>query len=305
VDLAQVWRELQVAGPIPLGLAVCVGIVSNLLRAARWKAILQTEPPVRFRFFFTSMMIGYLANNLLPARLGELVRIYVLRRQAGVSKSTAAATVVLERLTDGLVLLALVMLISLLLPLPPSVRSGSEIGLALFSVFAVFLLFLAFRGENIVRLATPKILSLPLGLGPRLRGILERFIDGLGVFRSRKQALFTIALTLAIWAVEALLAGLVMTSLGLSLPWTASLLLVVVLSLTLVIPAAPGALGTYEFFAVMALSPFAVAKPQAVGAALVLHAVVYSTSTLLGLGSLWMESVSLRELTAKAPREAV
>jgi uncharacterized membrane protein YbhN (UPF0104 family) len=92
--------------------------------------------------------------------------------------------------------------------------------------------------------------------------------------------------------------------LGLSLPWIAGLLLVVVVSLSSIIPAAPGAVGTYEFFAVTALSPFAVQSTQSIGLALALHGVAYVTSTALGLGCLWVESLSLGELLIKAPKEA-
>ena len=103
-------------------------------------------------------------------------------------------------------------------------------------------------------------------------------------------------LTLVIWGIEAASVGLVIRSLHLSLPWIASLSVVVVLSLSFIIPAAPGAVGTYEFFAVVALSPFAMQNSQAVGLALVLHAVMYATSTALGLVCLWAESLSLRKL---------
>jgi uncharacterized protein (TIRG00374 family) len=304
VDLAEVWRELQRARAVPLGLATGLGVLSNIVRAMRWKVILGVHGRVRCGFLFTSMMIGYLANNLFPARLGELVRIWVLERRTGISKSTAGATVVLERLTDTLVLLVLVVLTSLFLPLPVVVRSGGQMAFTVFAALAVFLFFLAFRGKNLLSLAARRRGALAFGVGQRLQGIVERFIDGLSIFRSGKQALFTFALTAVIWGVEAISVWLVMTSLGLTLPWIASLLLVVVLSLSFIIPAAPGAVGTYEFFAVTALTPFAVEHTQAVGLAFVLHAVSYLTSTVLGLACLWAENLSVREVMLKAPRKA-
>jgi uncharacterized protein (TIRG00374 family) len=301
VDLAEMWRELQIASPVSLGMAIGVGMVSNIFRAVRWKAIFGVHVRVRFRFLFTSMMIGYLANNLLPARMGDLVRIYTLERKTGVSKSTSLATVVLERLTDTLVLLILVIVTSFFLPLPAVVRSGSQMAVTVFAALAVLLLFLALRGENLLRLANLGARS--FGIGQRLQGVVERFVDGLSMFRSSKQALFTFALTAVIWGLEALSVGLVTTSLALSLPWIASLILLVVLGLSFIIPAAPGAVGTYEFFAVTALTPFAMENSQAVGLALILHAIAYLTSTVLGLACLWTESLSLRELMIKAPKE--
>jgi uncharacterized protein (TIRG00374 family) len=299
VDVAQVWRELQSAQYAPLVLAMCVGVVSNVVRAMRWGVLLGYTPPARLRFLFTSMMIGYLANNVLPARAGELVRIYVLERKVGVSKSTSAATVVVERLTDVLVLLAMVGLLSFFLPLPAVIRSGSQIAAAVFIAMAILLLFLALRGKSLLRLAAQRVAPLSHGLGQRVQGILERFVDGLSVLRSCRQALFVLMLTLVIWGIEAVSVGLVMRSLNLSLPWIASLFVLVVLSLSFVIPAAPGAMGTYEFFVVTALTPFAVDGNQAVGLALVLHAVVYVASTAQGLICLWAESLSWRELVKR------
>ena len=300
VALPQVWRRLELARPGPLGLAICVAAASNLFRALRWKIILGSDVPVRLRHVFTSMMIGYLVNNLLPARVGELVRLYALDRTAGVSKSTSAATVILERLVDILVLLVLLLLVSISLPLPDIVRSGSRLAFAVFVAFATLLLLLARRDRSAVQRAMRRIGWPSSAAGQRLENVLDRFLDGLGILRSGRRALLTLALSLVIWCVEALWVGLVMTSLGLSLPWTASFLLVSALTLSFIIPAAPGALGTYEFLVVTVLTLLAVQSAQAVGLAVVLHTVAYLTSTALGLACLWAESLSLRELVAKS-----
>jgi uncharacterized protein (TIRG00374 family) len=100
-----------------------------------------------------------------------------------------------------------------------------------------------------------------------------------------------------VWAIEAVSVTLVISSLGLSLPRIAAVFILVVISLSALIPTAPGAVGTYEFFTVAALAPFAVGGNRAVGLALALHAVNYVTVTLLGVLSLSAESLSWRELT--------
>ena len=303
VELNQVWNRLYFASAVPLLFAVCVGMLSNLVRAVRWKSILRSHPGLSLRHLFASMMIGYLANNVLPARMGELVRIYILERKAGVSKSTSAATVVLERVTDTLVLLILGALTAVFLPLPGAFQTGSRVALGLFAAFAVALLLLAFRGKNLLQSATSMVGKLSPVFREKVQGISERFIDGLSVLHSGKEALFILGLTLGVWAIEAMSVALVITSLGVSLPWIASLFLVLVLSLSFIIPAAPGGVGTYEFFGVMALTPFGLDHTQAVGVALVLHAVVYLTSTTLGLVCLWAESLNFRELAVQAPKE--
>jgi hypothetical protein len=98
----------------------------------------------------------------------------------------------------------------------------------------------------------------------------------------------------------------IMAALHMDLPWLAALFVIAVISLSFVIPAAPGAMGTYEFFTVVALAPFTKDKSLALGLALVLHASMYLTSTALGLICLWGEGLSLRALVIRthSSREA-
>lgn len=297
VNLPQIWKVLQSTNYTLLALALGVGLAGHLVRAVRWGILLEDKPQVGLRFLFTSTMIGYLANNVLPARLGELARIYVLERKTGISKSRAAATVVLERLTDVLLLLGLVGLLSFFLPLPGLVRNGTQIATIGFGTLAVVILFLAFRGKGLLRSVAQTLGVGSQGLGRKVQGSLERFLDGLSVLHSRRQAVFALLFTLLIWGLEATTVRLVMHSLNLSLPWVATLFLLVVLSLSFVIPAAPGALGIYEFFAVVALTPFAVERNLIISLALILHAAGYVMSSIVGLICLWAESMSLRELT--------
>jgi len=296
VDLAQVRQVLQAANYLPLALALCLCALDSAVRAIRWGVLLGEPQSAKWRFLFTSMMIGYLANNVLPARAGELVRLYVFERRTGVSKSTSAATVILERLIDVLWLLALVGALSFFVPLPTFIRSGGRIIAPIFLMIAIVLLCLAIKGDHLIGLATRSVSAISPRLGQRLQGTSARFVNGLSALRSGKQALWVATLTVMIWAIEAVMVGLVMKSLGLSVPWIASLCVLVVLSLSFIIPAAPGAVGTYEFFTIAALAPFTVNSNQAVGFAIALHAVTYLAAMVLGLFSLSAESLSWREL---------
>lgn len=300
IEIAQVQRELQSISILPLMLAACVGASSDLVRAVRWGVLLGYAPPAGWRVFYTSIMIGCLANNVLPARMGELVRIYILERQVGVSKSTSAATIVLERLTDVLLLLAMIDCIAFFIPLPVVLHGGVWIATAVFGAMALGLLCLALKGDHLVRLSTHIAGLLSQSVGTSIQGILERFIDGLSLLRSSRQVLYVLLLTLMIWGIEVVSVGLTMQSFNLNLPWIAPLLVSVMLSLSFVIPAAPGAVGTYEFFVIVALTPFAVESNQAMGLAFVLHAMMYIMTTALGLICLWVVGLPLRRLITKA-----
>lgn len=300
INPALTWQQLKSVNPALLGIAILIGSSSNVVRAVRWKVLLGYSTPVSFRHLFSSMMIGYMANNVLPARMGELVRIYLLRRTAGVSKSLSAATIVLERIIDALLLLTIVGVISAFLPLTDLLRKGGMIAAVTFATAGIVLLLLAFKGKGAARQTARIGGVVSESLGRRAQQIVENFAEGLTVLRSIRQALLVLVLTLAIWTLEALAVSAVIGALNLSLPWIAALFLVVVLSLSFVLPAAPGGIGTYEFFVVAAMVPFALDSSRAVGLALVLHAIMYITTGILGLACLWSESLSLRELKIRA-----
>lgn len=299
INPALTWQQLSSVNPVLLVMAMLIGPLSNLVRAARWRVLLASSMRISLRPLFNSMMIGYMANNVLPARMGELVRIYALERSTGISKSRSAATIVLERIIDALVLLAIVGAISIFLPMPELIRRSSLIATVACVAAGIGLLVLAFNSENVAQRINRIIGSVSETLGNRAQHIVARFAEGLSVLRSLKQALLVLVLTLAIWVIEAIAITLVMRSLSLSLPWVASLFLLVVLSLSFILPAAPGGVGTYEFFAVAAMASFGLDNSRAIGLALVLHAIMYVTSGILGLSSLWSERLSLRELNAR------
>lgn len=300
INSALTWQQLRSVNPALLVVAILIASLSNLVRAVRWKVLLAYSTTIRLRLLFSSMMIGYLANNILPARMGELVRIYALERSARVSKSTSAATVILERTIDALVLLTALGAISVFLPMTGLVRTSSLIAAVTCMTVGIVLVFFAFKSENAARQIPRIFSSFSENLSYRAQHIVGRFAEGLGVLRSLRQTLLVLLLTLTIWAVDAFAVTLVMMSLDLRLPWIAALFLVVVLSLSFILPAAPGGVGTYEFFVVAAMVPFALDSSRAVALALVLHAIMYITSGILGLACLWSESLSLRELKSRA-----
>ena len=306
VDASLMWQEMRSAKLSFLVLGVCISGVASVVRTVRWKVLLDYTPAATLRSLYTSMMIGYMANNILPARMGELVRIHVLARKTGVRRSLSAATIILERTTDVLVLLTVVGLVSFFLPLPASIRRGSQLAAIVFVVATIMLLVLARRDEASMQRLAQKFERFSPSLGLKMHEAFKHFVDGLSVLRNGKQALLVLGLTMMNWSLEAVSLGFVMKSLDMSLPRLAPLFLLAVLSLSFVIPAAPGSLGTYEFFAITGLSAFAVDKSQAAGLAVLLHATVYVTSISLGFACLVAEGLSLREFwTTRMVRETL
>ncbi len=301
-DLPEVWHAMTSARLPFLLLAALVGLAESLVRAYRWKSLFGRGSRTRLRPLYTSMMIGYLANNFLPARMGEIVRIYVFGITTGISKSATAATVVLERMADLLVLLCFTGIACLWIPVAREVRIGLSIGgFLLAAVAAATIAFATHAGKEGV---LPRFIArlVPARWQRRVLQILEQSRAGLSMFRNARQAGKVAALTIVIWLLAAASVALVMVAMRLDLPYGAALFVAAVLSLSFVIPTAPGAVGTYEFFVALALSSFAVERDGALAFALVLHAVVYISSTIQGVVSLGIESLSLRSIVEGARR---
>jgi hypothetical protein len=241
------------------------------------------------------MMIGYLGNNVFPARMGEVLRIYALERTARVSKSRAAASIVLERGIDGLWLVVIVGLVSLMLPLPAVVRQVTVIAAPLFVALAILIAASIWKSDRVMRGLTRAAGRVSPGLGRAVGGVLDRAVQGLSVLGKGSMLSNVLFITFVIWAIEAAAVMVATKAVGLELPWVGAWLLTAMLGLGAVIPAAPGGLGTYEFLAVSALGAFAVEPARALGFAVLLHLVTYGTSTGLGVACMAAESWSMRK----------
>ncbi len=268
VDLAQAAR---VFSGVHLGLllaAVVVGQAANWLRAWRWRRLLRHPPGLGG--VFAAMMIGYFANNALPARLGELARIESLKRRYGTPRGEAFVSIVVEKVYDGLTLCFALGAVLLVHDFPPWV---SWVGRASFVLFAGALaaaaLCLRHRPAMLALLAR---LARPLGRfsAPLLR-FAESAAEGLEQLRRPSALLSGLALSFSVWGVEAISVWILLRSAGLQVGPGAALFLIAILGLGMLVPSPPGFVGTYEYFGSRALGALAVAPAQAVGVTVLLH----------------------------------
>lgn len=308
VDLASVGTALRgarYAYLIPAGLCTIAGYC---LRTVHWGSILHPARRVPFERLFPVLMIGFAANNLLPARVGEFVRAYLLGTKEGVSRSLALATIVVERVCDGLTLLAFMTLTLLLFPLPvdtPRLRAVELTAPALFGAATIVLIGLLLFPRPMLRLVRIVLRPLPRALAGRVEELLDSFLQGLDVLLSPRALLTVAGFSLLVWTLEGAGVGFVLRAFptGLSpAAWlAATVFLLVFVNLGVMIPAAPGYVGAYQFFATLALGAFGVAAAFAFGLAVVAHALQYSLVTGIGLVCLWRQGLSPRRLTTLTP----
>jgi hypothetical protein len=271
------------------------------LKAIRWSYLLGPLRPLSAREIFPALMIGFMGNNVLPAHLGEFVRMYVLAKQYGLSKTAVLSTIVLERVFD---FFAIIGILAATLNFTAAskdlevVRAGAyAVGVACAGVFALFLFFV-FRTDRATRIAARLFRVLPSRLRAKLLDMMGLGVAGLGSLRSAKCLSMVICLTLLHWAANGLMLYFAAVSLPLSgpLPIHAAFLLLSVMALAITLPSAPGYVGTSQYCFVVALGAFAVGREQALAASIYSLLMGYIPVTLAGFYYLARLGLKLRTI---------
>jgi uncharacterized protein (TIRG00374 family) len=261
------------------------------LTAVRWQVLLRPVKVVGLHRLFGVVMIGFMANNVLPARLGEFVRAYALGKTESLSKSLSFATIVLERLFDGFTLLAFLLVgVAFLRPEPWMIWSAVA-SLGLYVVVLGGLVWLrAGRG------VTSLLARLPGRMRDKAAGLVESFALGLDVLGDARALVVTAALSLLIWVVN--VAGLwaMFEAFSLGLPFHAGFLVLAIITVLLVLPSTPGYVGPFQYGTVVALGLFSVSKAEALSLSILYHAVNYVPITAVGLAYLAALNLTLGEL---------
>ncbi len=309
LNLGEVWLDLQQANLIWLAPGVSVYFVSVAVRSWRWGYLLKPARALSVRHLYSVVVIGYMGNNIYPARIGELLRAYVLRRRHGVPMAFSLSTVFLERIVDGLVMAAFVLIGLPRVPnLPPEVLNVVAVLTVLF-VAAIGVFFgLALAPGVAETLAGAVINTLaPQRFRPRLMAFASRFVQGAQALRRPADLLAIVLSTILIWLIETLKYWFVMHAFGLEarLGYIDLMLVNGAANLFTVIPAAPGFVGTFDLAGIGTLTALGVDRVAATAYTLVLHAVLWLPVTALGAFFMLREGLrwaDLREVESSGGR---
>lgn len=285
--------------------ALVILAISLVIRTWRWHWLLYQTKTARFYSLFSSLMIGTAANMVLPARAGEFIRAYFLGRREKISKTTAFATIVVERIFDGLTILLFLLLVVILTGAKDDeIKYMGYLGAAFYLGVVVGLFLLYFRRDFLVRLIEA---LLPQPLAAKIVGILDAFLEGMQVMRNGRQLLMVVLLSLATWVGFALSFWPVMLAFdfGAPVPYYAPFLVIAFDALGLTIPGAPAGIGIFQYVTVVALriaftlsGAELAANFEEVAAvfSVVLHFSQVAPEVLVGLYCFLRENVSLREV---------
>ncbi len=299
LKLDEVWQNIKTARYIWIVPGVMVYFLAVWGRTWRWHYLLASIQKVKLSSLFPVVVIGYMGNNIYPARAGEILRAYVLKRREGISISSSLATILVERVFDGVVMLFFVFVSLPFAPMAPYLRRlVIWSSLLFFGVLGGFFLVAA-RPEKAKVLYRRWLEGfIPSRLREKVEGILDRFIEGFGGLR-RPQDVFMIFVTsVFIWLTETTKYWFVMHGFDFSVPFYVLMLMTAVVNLATTLPSSPGYIGTFDAPGIRVLVQFGVPGPVAAGYTLVLHAALWLPITLLGIFYMFRESLAWKEVRA-------
>lgn len=288
-DLPSVWSEIRRVRLDLLVASVLVVALSYVIRIRRWQLLLAPIGRVGFGSAGRATVIGFATNAVLPGRLGEVLRPYLLARGEGLSTSATIATIVLERVTDLITVVSILGVFLLFFSegllqtddqILAALRGGGALA-ALGAVAALAVIVFAARAPG--RLGAVVARVLPDRFGAPVRAALTQFGDGLGVAREPTRLAVVLAWSLAMWLCVCASAWYVCHAFGIGLPASGSLVVMVMMVLGVAVPTPAGAGGFHAAFQLGVTSFYGAPVDAAVGAAVILHLVSFGPVTVLGL----------------------
>ncbi len=305
VDIGAAFDVLRTASPAWIAVMLVTTTVDVAARGARWRTLLAPIAPLPYRRVLAYTYIGYLANNVLPARLGELYRSPALGEGEGVSRTTVLGTVVVERIVDTVMVVAIAAVAVLVLSVRGVMSSAVLLGLAFVSLLVIAL------GIGIAahRLPGAGRVTAIIARWPRVLELARRLREGLAVAQRPGTLVAALAFSAFAWAASTgtfLAAG---QAVGVELTVAQAALLTSGVALVTIIPSGPGFVGTFELTVVEIAAGFGISRDAAFALGLLVHLMILATTSVGGVVALLAgrrrrEAAEAAAETAEAAAEA-
>ncbi len=299
LKLSDVWHDMRDVnfGWVLVGATVYFGAVWG--RTWRWHYLLRSIKPIPLRALFPVVVIGYMGNNVYPFRAGEVIRAYVLKRNEEVSVSASLATIVIERIFDGLV-----MLIFVFVALPfADFKANWLRDIVFFSTLLFWGAFLAFLAvalrPELMRRFYNAVFDrvLPGNLAQTAKGWADQFMAGLENLRRPRDLFMTLVSSVFIWLTETTKYWFVMHAFDFRVSFFALMVMTAVVNLATTLPSSPGYVGTFDTPGIKTLMAYGIKESVAASYTLVLHAALWLPITLLGFFFLYRQGLGWRDFS--------
>jgi len=296
INFWELWVSLKNVNFVLITIAIVILLLSNVIRAWRWQILVKPINDVSFEPAFSSIMIGYFGNSVLPFRMGEFLRAYVVADKTSLTASTAFGTIVIERILDFIGLSAVILLIMTVYPLK-TIGGSIIIGVIVLSLTAFIFIFLFSGFKSTLLVKIEKLSLLRFGLLRKILLFIKNILDGATTIRATNKLGIILLYTLIIWIMYYCSTYLATIATGIELEWFGFGVLLISTTLAISIPAAPGYVGTYHAAAVYILTNlFNVDRLDAQAAAIILHAVGTIPIVIIGAGYFINNSVNFKDI---------
>ncbi len=306
VSLAEVWSHVRNVRLLPFALAVVVATLQFPLRAVRWQYLLRLEgKPLPFVPLWHATAIGFMATNILAARAGEFARAYAAKRMMGVRFTTAFASIAVERVFDGMMLVAFLVIgiwaggFGADTSIGPDLTLG-EIARGMGVLFTLLLLLalavVRWPGAALKVTRSVSRRVLPEKWSQRFTAIVEGLVSGLDALSSPSRLVAVLFWSLVVWLTGAASFWLGLRAFGIDTPWSAALLLQSILAFGIAVQFSPGFFGQWEAICRITLGLYGISVDSAVSFALGFHLGGFIPVTLLGIWSLSRAQIHLADL---------
>jgi uncharacterized protein (TIRG00374 family) len=299
LNLKEVWIQIQTGNYWWVLPGVAVYFIGVWARTWRWHYLLRPIKSIPLKTLWPVVVVGYMGNNIYPFRIGEILRAYVLRRKENVSMSASIATILVERIFDGLVMLIFVFIGLPLVPgLPDWLRQTVIMAsLAFFGALIVFLVMAARPQTSRTLYQWAFNRFLPNTLQPKFLALADRFMEGLSSLTSLRNILMVFFTSVVIWLLETVKYWFVMFAFNFIVSFFVLMLMNGVVNLATSLPSAPGYVGTFDTPGIEVLKVFGIDPAIAAAYTLVLHAALWLPITLLGIWYMLRESLSWQDFS--------
>lgn len=289
VNVTQISKVLSDVNIKFVALSVFVLFINYLFRAVRWKYLLNPLLSVKIANAYTATIIGYMANNILPARMGELVRAEVLARKENSETSIVLASLLVDRLWDGLSLVIIlgIALFSVNFPshlssVSVGIRTGGVIAISSYVAIIILIVIVTNNKKLLFSVFSNSKAFANYRLLSKIGNFTKKFINGISFNCDPLELIIVIATSCIIWITSLLLIDFILIGFGIMLPLTASMLIVSVLTFSTIIPSSPGYIGTLHYACYKSLLIFNVSEAKAISIAIIIHAVGFFPVLIAG-----------------------
>ena len=299
VDFTKLWNIIKQIDLFYGFISLFIILFSNVVRALRWQILVDPLGGVPFKPAFSAIMIGYFGNSVLPFRMGEFLRAYVLAEKTSLNAPTAFGTIVTERILDFVGLSLIIILTIVVYPIN-WISQSIIIGVVVLSLSAFILIFYFNEIEKLFSFDIEKIKFFQRNMVLKIITVFTKLISGAVTIRSTNKVMLILLYTVLIWMMYCFSTYFALMSTGISIKWYEVCVLIISTTFAISVPAAPAYIGTYHASVVYILTTFfIVSQVDAQASAILIHAVGTIPFIIIGAWYFINSSVSIKEINKR------